>query len=98
MLVEPHLQQVTGETLQSSSLTENEVRLDICTRRFWQTGQMAFFDIIVFKPNAKRFVNTDISKIYELTKKKKRLYNVPITEIEYGSFTPLMMPATGGMG
>ena len=98
MLVEPHLQQVTGETLQSSSLTENEVRLDICARRFWQTGQMAFFDIIVFKPNAKRFVNPDISKIYELTKKKKRLYNVPITEIEYGSFTPLMMPATRGMG
>ena len=44
---------------------------------------MAFFDVKVLKPNAKRFVNQDISKIYELTEKKKRLYNVRITEIEY---------------
>ena len=73
ILVEPHLQQATGETLQSSSLTENEVRFDICVRSLWQTSQMAFFDLSVLKPNAKRFVNQDISKIYELTEKKKRL-------------------------
>ena len=36
--VEPQLQQLTGETLQSSTLTRNEVHLDIFARDFWQTG------------------------------------------------------------
>ena len=97
--VEPQLQQLTGETLQSLTLTGNKVRLDICARGFWQTGQMAFFDARVFNPNAKRYVNQDISKTYELNEKeKKRLYNERIMENEHGSFNPLVMPATGRMG
>ena len=60
---------------------------------------MAFFDVRVFNPNAKRYVNQDISKTYELNKKeKKRLHNERVIEIEHGSFTPLTMSATGGMG
>ena len=39
--VEPQLQQLTGETLQSSTLTGNEVCLDICVGGLWQTGQIA---------------------------------------------------------
>ena len=38
----PQLQQLTGKTLQSSTLTGNEVRLEICGRDFWQAGQMVF--------------------------------------------------------
>ena len=60
--VEPQLQQLTGETLQSSTLTGNEVHLDICTRGFWQTGHVAFFDVRVFNTNAKRYFNQDIQK------------------------------------
>ena len=60
---------------------------------------MAFFDVRVFNPNAKRYVKQDISKTYELNEKeKKRLYNERIIEIEHGSFTPLVMSATGVMG
>ena len=59
---EPQLQQLNGETLQPSTLTGNAVRLDICARGFWQTGQMVrFFDVRVFNPNAKIYVNQDIS-------------------------------------
>ena len=51
---------------------------------------MAFFDVRVFNPN--------ISKTYKLNEKeKKRLYSERITEIKHGSFTPLVMSATGGM-
>ena len=41
MRVEPQLQQLTGEYLQHSTASGNEVRLDISARGFWQPGQMA---------------------------------------------------------
>ena len=48
---------------------------------------------------AKRYVNQEISKTYEVNEKeKKKLYNEKILQIEHGSFTPLVMSATGGMG
>ena len=34
----------------------------------------------------------------KLTKKKKRLYNERVMQVEHGIFTPLVMSATGGMG
>ena len=97
--VEPQLQQLTGEILHPSTVNGNEARLDICARGFWQTGQMAFFDIRVFNPTAKRYVNQEISKAYEVNEnEKKKLHNERILQIEHGSFTPLVMSATGGMG
>ena len=51
--VEPQLQERAGEILHPSTITGNEVRLDICARAFWQAGQMAFFDVRVFNPTAK---------------------------------------------
>ena len=96
--VEPQLQQLTGEILHPSTITGNEARLDICARGFWQAGQMAFSDVRVFNPTAKRYVNQVISKTYGVNKKeKKKLYNERILQIEHGSFTPLVMSATGGM-
>ena len=59
------------EKSSSSTLTGNEVRLDICARGFWQAGQMAFFDGRFFKPNAKRYANQDISKTYEFNEKEE---------------------------
>ena len=74
-------------------------RLDICARGLWQAGQMAFFDVRVFNPTAKRYMNQEISKTYEVNEReKKKLYNERILQIEHGSFTPLVMSATGGMG
>ena len=98
ILVEPQSQQLPGETLQSPILTGNEVCLDICKRGFWQTGQTAFFYAWVFNPDAKRYVNQDISETYRLNEVKKILYNERIIEIEHGSFNQLVMSATGGMG
>ena len=96
--VEPQLQQLTGETFNSSAVTGNEARLDICARSFWEAGQIAFFDVRVFNPTAKRYANQEISKSYDINEKeKKKLYNERILQVEHGSFTPLVMSATGGM-
>ena len=75
------------------------MRLDVCARGFWQAGQMAFFDVRVFNPNARRYAKQELSKTYQLNEKeKKRLYNERIMQVEHGTFTPLVMSATGGMG
>ena len=97
--VEPQLQERAGEILHPSTITGNEVKLDICARAFWQAGQMAFFDVRVFNPTAKWYVIQEIPKTYEVNEReKKKLYNERILQIEHGSFTPLVMSAAGGMG
>ena len=71
----------------------------IRARGFWQSGQLAFFDVRVFNPTAKRYTKQDLSKSYESNEKEKKIrYNNRILEVEHGSFTPLVFSATGGMG
>ena len=55
----------TGESSAPSTATGNEVRLDVCARGFWQAGQMAFFDVRVFSPNARRYAKQELSKTYQ---------------------------------
>ena len=63
------------------------------------TGQMAFYDVRVFNPLARRYENLELQKCYELNEKeKKKSYNSRILEIEHGSLTPLVFSAMGGMG
>ena len=97
--VEPSLQPLTGEHLcYASSNTSDEARVDISARGFWTTGQMAFFDVRVFNPIARRYVAQNLSKAYDQNEKeKKRHYNDRVLQVEHGSFTPLVMSATGGM-
>ena len=52
----------------------------------------------VFNPNATRYAKLELSKSYEINKKeKKKYYNERIMQIEHGSFTPLVISATGAM-
>ena len=60
---------------------------------------MAFFDERVFNPTAKRYVNQELRKLYEVNEKeKKKERNERILQVEHGAFTPPVMSATGGMG
>ena len=96
---EPQLQLWTGEPFAPSTVTGNEIRLDVCARGFWQGSQMAFFDVRVFNPSARRYAKQELSKTYKLNKKeKKRLHNERITQVEHGTFTPLVMSATEWIG
>ena len=98
--IEPSLTKTTGESFsEKTAIVGDEARLDIRARGFWQAGQSAFFDIRVFNPIAKRHVNQELRKCYEINEKeKKRGYNQRVLEIEHGSFTPLVFSATGGLG
>ena len=90
---------LTAESFAPSTATRNELRLDVYARRFWQAGQIAFFDVRVFNPNARRYAKQEISKTYQFNEKEKKcLYNERIMQVERGTFTPLVMSATGGIG
>ena len=56
---------------------------------------MAFFDVRVFNPSARRYAKQELSKTYKLNEKeKKRLHNERIMQVKHGTFTPLVMSAT----
>ena len=96
--VESQIQQLTGEYLQHSTAADNEVRFVISACSFWQAGLMAFLDARVFNPNVKQYANIELFKAYEINKKEKeKKHNERILQVEHGSFTPLVMLATGGM-
>ena len=98
--VEPMPHELTGEEFtEKSSIKTSEARLDVKARGFLQAGQLAFFDIRVFNPMAKRYANQILKKSYETNEaEKKRKYNERVMQIEHGTFTPLIFSATGGMG
>ena len=56
---------------------------------------MAFFDVRVFNPIAKRYVHTDTSETYQLNEKEKKNYSKGILEVEHDSFTPIVISAYG---
>ena len=98
--VEPQLQPLSGEKFsEKTSNNSDQDRVDISARGFWLTVQVAFFDVRVFNPSAKRYVNQELCKSYEANEKeKKKQYNERILQIEHGTVTPLAMFTTGGMG
>ena len=50
-------------------------------------------------PNCPTYVNKDIRTVYtQHEKEKKRAYNERVLNVEKGSFTPIVISTTGGMG
>ena len=98
--IEPHLEELSGESLHLRSANiSNEARLDISARSVWSRNQRAFFDVRVFDPNARRFRNQTLSQMYITNEKeKKRCYNERVLQVENGTFTPLVFNVYGGMG
>ena len=98
--VEPQLQPLTGESLdrRSTNIQDNS-RLDIKCRGFWQNCQDAFFDVRVFNPLASSNQNAPLSSISrQHEQEKRREYNQRIREVEQGSLVPLVFSASGSMG
>ena len=97
---EPVLQRVTGEqfTLRSANV-EDEARLDIKAGSFWQRGQTSFFDIRVTNVLSQSQINQSTKSTFQKHENsKKREYLERVTNIENGSFTPLVFGTNGGMG
>ena len=98
--VEPHLQPLTGETLVgASAIGADGARLDVAAKGFWGgRHERAFFDIRVFNPHAQSN-HQPIPTCYRRHENtKKRAHEQRVREVEHGSFTPLVLSLTGGMG
>ena len=87
---EPPLQPLSGETLSARSANSNDnARLDIRARGFWNNHKDAFFDVRVFYPNAPSNRSIDAYRRHEHA--KKREYGQRVRDIERGVFTPLVL-------
>ena len=96
--VEPMLTPLTGENFPLSTITTDEARVDVAARGVWTKGQMAFFDVRVFNPTAKSYLNSDLSSAHKTNEQaKKRSYNRRVLSVDQGSFTPLVFSCYGGM-
>ena len=85
--------------MRKTAKTNYEVRLDICARSFWVSGQRAFFDVRVFDPNARRYSKQTLKQCYSINENEtKRQYNTKIMEVDQGSFTPLVFAVAEGLG
>ena len=94
---EPPLHPLNGETLGARSAnTDDNARLDIRARGFWNNHRDGFFDVRVFYPNAPCNHSTDAYRRHEMA--KKREYGQRVREVERGVFTPLVLSTNGGMG
>ena len=45
--------------------------MDIAARGIWDKGQMAYFDVRVFKPTAKFYLNSDLTTAHEINEQTK---------------------------
>ena len=98
--IEPILQPLTGEQLQyQTANTEDDARADISAQGFWGNKQQrAFFDVRVFNPLAPSYCKSSMTAVYRRNEnEKRRAYEQRIIDVEHGSFTPLVLSATGGM-
>ena len=98
--IEPHLQPLSGEIFNFQTTNrEDDARLDISARGFWNKNEMAFFDVRVFNPFAKSYMNTSLDTLFKSNENaKKREYNQRVIDIEHGTFTPIVLSAYGGYG
>ena len=98
--VEPHLQRLSGELLAlRTSISGDEDKLDISANEVWGGRfEKAFIDVRVFNPCTKSKSGTLLSVYRKHEVGKNRCYEQRIREVEYSSFTPLVLSCTGGMG
>ena len=62
---EPVLKWLTRETFeQQIANTSDNAQLDISKRGFWTKYQMAFFNVRIFDPNAKRDCDQSLQRCY----------------------------------
>ena len=93
--IESILQLLTGEQQSIGGNISAEARADISARGFWCRGQRVFFDVRVFDPNAQRRENKTLEKCYELKEhEKERDYSSRVSNVEQGSFAPLVFSIT----
>ena len=83
--------------LQSTAIGR-EARLDMKAGGFWTTGVTAFFDVRVTHVTSRSNQGEHTATIFKKQgNEKKRKYNQRVTDVEMGTFTPLVFGTNGGM-
>ena len=98
--VEPELQPIDGQSMSNATAnTSQGARLDIAVSGFWGGRfERSFIDVRVFNPFAPSNRNLPIATCYRSHEnQKKRAYEQRVREVEHGTFTPLVMFASGGL-
>ena len=95
---EPLLQPLQGEKFNyKTANVEQEARVDISARGFWNRGQNAFFDLRVFNPLAPCYGGLSLDAAHAKNERDKtRKYGERIINVEQGTFTPLVFTSAGG--
>ena len=98
--LEPGLQKLDNEHFQlRTTNTEDNARLDISAKGFWERSERAFFDVRVFNPFAPTNLKHQLESCYRQHEtEKRRQYDERVREVEHGSFAPLVFATSGGMG
>ena len=98
--IEPNLQPLTGESFPLRSINVEEgARLDIRAQDVWDSSKRsAYFDVRVFNSYAPSNSKSSTKACYRRHEEKRREYERRILEVEHGTFTPLVMSASGGWG
>ena len=65
---------------------------------FWTPGVTAFFDVRVTHVTSRSNQGEHTATVFKQQEnEKKRKYNQRVTDVEMGTFTPLMFRTNGGM-
>lgn len=97
---EPPLLRLSGEVLSyKSAIRSDEARSDVRVRSFWRKQQSAYFEFRVFYPFAPTYFPKAPMALYKAQEKtRRREYMERISNVDCGSFTPMVMSSTGGIG
>ena len=97
--IEPQLQPLSGEQLPKGSNKDDEARLDLIAKGFWQDFAAAYFDVRVFYAHARCYLNMNLESAFKSNERQKKTeYNARVVNVEHGSFTPIVMSSCGGFG
>ena len=97
---EPTLLPLSGEVIPlRTAAREDDARVDVRARGFWTRQQNAFFDVRVTHPKASLLSRSEVAKqLLDNEHEKKRRYGFRVTQVEAGSFTPLVFSTAGQCG
>ena len=93
------LQSLTGESFPlRSANTDADARLDVKAQNFRdKSKQSTFFDVRIFNSHTPSNCTTSTDACYRRhEREKRRAYEQRILEVEHGTFTPLVLFASGG--
>ena len=99
VVLEPVLQELSGEILPSGSNTSPNARLDVSCRSFWSPLDKVYTDVRIFHAQAPSNAKMTVKNMYKYHENRKKAeYNKRVIDVEKGCFTPIVFSTTGGMG